>query len=71
MEVTVKKVLAMLALVALFTSAAFSYTYTEKEKDLLPVYKEDINKVEYKIIASSDTDIIVEINGVIYVYKLK
>lgn len=53
----------------MLASSAFSISLVEKL--LLPEFTGDLATVSYKIIESSDDLLIVEINGVTYIYKLK
>jgi NAD kinase len=40
------------------------------EKMLLPVFKGDLSTVDYKVIDNSDSEMVIVIDGVTYIYKL-
>jgi hypothetical protein len=58
---------AILSLVLL--SSIFSITALEKL--LLPEFKGDLSKVEYKIVEYSDDVMVIIVDGVAYILKLK
>jgi len=64
-----KKILMITLLSVMLASSAFSISLVEKL--LLPEFTDDLATVSYKLVESSDDLLIVEINGVTYIYKLK
>jgi len=68
-EVHMKKILMITLLSVMLASSAFSISLVEKL--LLPEFTDDLATVSYKLVESSDDLLIVEINGVTYIYKLK
>lgn len=66
-----KKLIITASMSLMLLSSVFSLSFKDIEKIFLPEYKGDLKDVEYKVIADSETDLIIEIEGVTYIYKLK
>ncbi len=60
-----------LILVAILTVSILSAVFgiSDFEKSLLPEFKGDLNTVNYRVVENSGTDVVIEINGVLYVLK--
>jgi hypothetical protein len=68
-EVPMKKLVLIALLSIMLTSSVFCISALEKL--LLPEFKGDITTVDYKVVENTPEDLIVIIDGVTYVYKIK
>ena len=64
-----KKMFLVTLMVASVLASAFGLS--DLEKNLLPEFKGDLSTVSYKVVEDSGNRIVIEINGVLYVYKNK
>lgn len=62
-----KKLIVTLFLALMLFNVCFSFTALEKL--LLPEFKGDLSSVDYKIVDSTDQDLVIEIDGVYYIVK--
>jgi len=64
------KKLTLIALLSIMLSSS-AFCISALEKLFIPVFTGDLATVSYRVVESTNDDLIVIIDGVTYVYKLK
>ncbi len=64
-----KKLFLATVMSTMLLSSMFSISLLEKL--LLPEFKGDISQVAYKVVDNNDDEMVIEVSGVTYIYKLK